>query len=149
MTDTGHHRSLSAPSAFDALYGLELESVSDEVVHARVAVRAHHLQPAGAVHGGVLAAMAESMASVATLRAVRPDGMTAAGLSNHASFLRPVTGPAVEGVARRRHRGRGTWVWEVELSDDAGRLCALVRVTVAVRPAPGGGSGASDPQVPR
>ena len=125
----------SAPSPFDALYGLELLSVSDEEVRARVSVRAHHLQPAGAVHGGVLAAMAESMASVATHEAVQGDDMTAAGLSNHASFLRPVTGTAIEGLARRRHRGRGTWVWEAELSDDAGRLCALVRVTVAVRPA--------------
>ena len=128
-----------APSPFDALYGLELLAVSDEEVRARVAVRDHHLQPAGAVHGGVLAAMAESMASVATHRAVRPDGMIAAGLSNHASFLRPVMGTRVEGVARRRHRGRGTWVWEVELSDDAGRLCALVRLTVAVRAVSGGG----------
>ncbi len=122
-----------APSPFDALYGLELLSVSDEEVRARVSVRAHHLQPAGAVHGGVLAAMAESMASVATHGAVSADGLTAAGLSNHASFLRPVTGARIEGIARRRHRGRGTWVWEAELSDDAGRLCALVRVTVAVR----------------
>ena len=135
MTEDRDDRWLPAPSAFDAHYGLELGSVSEDSVRARVAVKAHHLQPAGAVHGGVLAAMAESMASVATLRAVQPEGMTAAGLSNHASFLRPVTGTAIEGVARRRHRGRGTWVWEVELSDDANRLCALVRVTVAVRPA--------------
>lgn len=149
MTEDGDDRSLPAPSAFDALYGLELTSVSEEVVHARVAVRAHHLQPAGAVHGGVLAAMAESMASVATLRTVQADGMTAAGLSNHASFLRPVTGTAIEAVARRRHRGRGTWVWEAELSDDAGRLCALVRVTVAVRPARADAAGPPPSQVPR
>ena len=37
-------------------------------------------------------------------------------------------------VARARHRGRTTWVWEVELTDDDGRLCVLTRVTVAVRP---------------
>ena len=40
-------------------------------------------------------------------------------------------------VAKRRHRGRTTWVWEVEISDDQQRLCALVRMTIAVRPAPG------------
>ena len=125
-----------APSPFDALYGLELLAVSEEEVRARVAVRPHHLQPAGAVHGGVIAAMAESMASAATHRAVRAGGMSAAGLSNHASFLRPVTGAAIHAIARRRHRGRGTWVWEAEFSDEAGRLCALVRVTVAVRPDP-------------
>ena len=133
-----------APSPFDALYGLELLEVSEEEVRARVALREHHRQPAGAVHGGVIASMAESMASVATHRAVSPDGMLAAGLSNHASFLRPVTGTAIEAMARRRHRGRGTWVWEAEFCDDAGRLCALVRVTVAVRP---DGSGARPSEV--
>ncbi|CAA9494208.1 MAG: hypothetical protein AVDCRST_MAG38-2818 [uncultured Solirubrobacteraceae bacterium] len=133
MSGEADRASLPAPSAFDALYGLELLAVSDEEVRARVAVKPHHLQPAGAVHGGVIAAMAESMASVATWQAVRGDGLGAAGLSNHASFLRPVTGATLEGIARRRHRGRGTWVWEAEFSDDTGRLCALVRVTVAVR----------------
>ena len=35
-----------------------------------------------------------------------------------------------------RHRGRTTWVWDVEFTDDDGRVCALSRVTLAVRPAP-------------
>jgi uncharacterized protein (TIGR00369 family) len=39
----------------------------------------------------------------------------------------------IHGLARRRHRGRTTWVWDVELTDDEGRLCALSRVTIAVR----------------
>jgi 1,4-dihydroxy-2-naphthoyl-CoA hydrolase len=36
-------------------------------------------------------------------------------------------------VARRRHRGRTTWVWDVDFTDDAGRLCATTRMTIAVR----------------
>ncbi len=134
MSEAGESAGRPAPSAFDALYGLELLAVSDDEVRGRVAVRPHHLQPAGAVHGGVIAAMAESMASLATHRAVEHDGMAAAGLSNHASFLRPVTGAVLEATGRRRHRGRSTWVWEIEFSDGEGRLCALVRMTVAVRP---------------
>ena len=62
------------------------------------------------------------------------DGNTAMGLSNQTSFLRPITGGTITAVARARHRGRTTWVWEVELTDDAGKLCVLTRVTVAVRP---------------
>lgn len=127
---------VAAPSAFDSHYGLELLSVSDERVEARVAVRPHHLQPAGVVHGGVVAAMAEGMASLATHRAVAADGMGAAGITNQVSFLRPLPGPTITAVARRRHRGRTTWVWDVEVADDAGRLCALVRMTIAVRPLP-------------
>ena len=128
----------SIPEAvgFDRLYGLELVSASDEEVRARVRVRDELRQPAGLVHGGVFASIAESITSMATWAAVHGDGRTAQGLSNQTSFLRPVTGGTIHAVARRRHRGRTTWVWEVDITDDDERLCALVRMTVAVREAP-------------
>jgi uncharacterized protein (TIGR00369 family) len=88
------------------------------------------------VHGGAYAAIAESLASAATYQAVTGDGMTALGLSNHTSFLRPVLDGTVEVEARRVHRGRTTWLWDVDHRDGEGRLCAVSRVTVAVRPAP-------------
>jgi 1,4-dihydroxy-2-naphthoyl-CoA hydrolase len=121
---------------FDALYGLEVLEVTDEVVRAQVPVRDEIKQVMGLVHGGVYASFAESIASMATGRAVYPDGMIAQGQSNQTSFLRPILDGTVHAVARRRHRGRTTWVWEVDIADDAGRLCALVRMTVAVRPLP-------------
>jgi 1,4-dihydroxy-2-naphthoyl-CoA hydrolase len=121
---------------FDGLYGLELLSLTDEEVTARVVVRDELRQPAGLVHGGVYASLAESMCSIATWAAVHDEGRTAQGLSNQTSFLRPITDGTIHAVGRRRHRGRTTWVWEVDISDDAGRLCALVRMTVAIRDAP-------------
>jgi uncharacterized protein (TIGR00369 family) len=124
-----------ALSGFDGLYGLEILTVSDEEVTAQVRVRDELLQPAGLVHGGVFASIAESIASLATWWAVQADGRSAQGLSNQTSFLRPITGGTIHATARRRHRGRTTWVWEVEIIDDQERLCALVRMTIAVRDA--------------
>jgi 1,4-dihydroxy-2-naphthoyl-CoA hydrolase len=124
-----------AMPGFDGLYGLEIHAISGEEVVAQVPVRAELLQPAGLVHGGVFASIAESMTSMATWYSVQPDGQTAQGLSNQTSFLRPILGGTIHAVARRRHRGRTTWVWEVEISDDEQRLCALVRMTIAVRAA--------------
>jgi 1,4-dihydroxy-2-naphthoyl-CoA hydrolase len=121
------------PVGFDRLYGLEIVSIDDEEVRARVAVRDELLQPAGLVHGGVFASMAESMASMATWLAVHEEGKSAMGQSNQTSFLRPLLSGTIHATARRRHRGRTTWVWEVDITDDDGRLCALVRMTVAVR----------------
>ena len=118
---------------FDGLYGLEVVTISDEEVSARVAVRDELLQPAGLVHGGVFASIAESITSIATWSAVKGEGRTAQGLSNQTSFLRPIVGGTIHAIARRRHRGRTTWVWEVEITDDQQRLCALVRMTIAVR----------------
>jgi 1,4-dihydroxy-2-naphthoyl-CoA hydrolase len=99
-------------------------------------VREHVTQPFGLVHGGVHAAIAEGLASLGTNHGVAADGNAALGMSNQSSFLRPVADGTLHATARRRHRGRTTWVWDVEVMDDEGRLCALCRVTVAVRPVP-------------
>ena len=125
------------PVGFDRHYGLEIVSMDENEVRARVKVRDEILQPAGLVHGGVFASMAESMTSVATWVAVHEQGKSAMGLSNQTSFLRPIVSGTIHAVGRCRHRGRTTWVWEVDITDDDDRLCALVRMTVAVRDAPG------------
>jgi 1,4-dihydroxy-2-naphthoyl-CoA hydrolase len=123
-------------SAFDRHYGLELVECSDELVRGRVPVREHVTQPTGVVHGGVHAAIAEGLASLGTNHGVAAEGKFGLGMSNQSSFLRPIGGGTIHATARRRHRGRTTWVWDVELTDDEGRLCALSRVTVAVRSGP-------------
>jgi uncharacterized protein (TIGR00369 family) len=120
---------------FDSVVGLEYTELSDELAAGRVQVRDELKQPAGLVHGGVYASIAESLASIATHVAVMPEGKIATGLSNQTSFLRPITEGTIHATARARHRGRTTWVWEVEFEDDAGRLCVLTRMTVAVRDA--------------
>jgi 1,4-dihydroxy-2-naphthoyl-CoA hydrolase len=121
---------------FDRHYGLQLLDVDELQVSARVPVREEIKQPAGLVHGGVYASIAESMASLATALAVMPQGETAMGLSNSTSFLRPITEGSVHAHATRLHRGRTTWVWDVRFSDDAGRTCAVTRMTIAVRRLP-------------
>jgi 1,4-dihydroxy-2-naphthoyl-CoA hydrolase len=123
-------------SPFDRHYGLELDEATEELVRARVPVRDHLLQPVGLVHGGVYASIAEALASVGTNVAVVPTGNIGLGMSNHSTFLRPIKTGTIHGTARPRHRGRTTWVWDVELTDDEGRVCALSRVTIAVRPLP-------------
>jgi 1,4-dihydroxy-2-naphthoyl-CoA hydrolase len=127
----------SLTDGFDGLYGLTVTASEEGLVRGTVDVRDELKQPAGLVHGGVYASMAESLTSTGTYLAVAPDGLAAMGLSNHTSFLRPVTEGHVHAEARARHRGRTTWVWEVEFTDDEGRLCALCRTTIAVR-APAG-----------
>jgi 1,4-dihydroxy-2-naphthoyl-CoA hydrolase len=121
------------PVGFDRLYGLELLALGDDEVRAQVEVRDELLQIAGLVHGGVFASIAESITSIGTWKAVQERGRTAQGMSNQTSFLRPITGGTIHAVAHPRHKGRTTWVWEVEITDDEGRLCALVRMTIAVR----------------
>ena len=123
-------------STLDGALGFELLEASEDRVTGRFDVTDAVRQPMGIVHGGAYAAMAETMASATTYMHVHGDGNIAVGQSNQTSFLRPVTEGTVHGDGRRRHRGRTSWIWEIDFTDDAGRLCAISRVTMAVRPAP-------------
>jgi uncharacterized protein (TIGR00369 family) len=127
------HLPYEAEHGYDALYGLVITEASDDLVRAAVAVRDELKQPYGLVHGGVYASIAESIASLGTGMVVAGEGKLAMGLANQTSFVRPITAGTIHAVAHRRHRGRTTWVWDVEISDDDGRLCVLTRMTIAVR----------------
>lgn len=121
-------------SHFDELVGTEW--LDDDPDHARVRIelRDELRQPVGLLHGGVLSTLVESVCSRATALAVLDDGMAAMGQSIAVSFIRPITEGAAEVTARAHHRGRTTWVWNAEVTNDDGKTCALAQMTIAVRP---------------
>jgi uncharacterized protein (TIGR00369 family) len=123
----------TAEQGFDSVLGLTITHATEDEVRAEVPVREELKQPFGLVHGGVYAAIAESIASLGTAFAVVSDGKIAMGLANQTSFMRPITKGVIHATARALHRGRTTWVWDVEITDDTGRLCVVTRMTVAVR----------------
>ena|SRR6476469_8079471 len=123
-------------SPFDQLIGTQWVSDDPDEARARIEVRDELMQPTGLVHGGVLSTLVESVCSRATAVAVLDEGMIAMGQSLDVSWVRPVTRGSLEVIARARHRGRTTWIWDAEVTDDDGRLCALARMTIAVRPMP-------------
>ena len=126
----GEHAPL-VTGGLPAAMGIELLEAEGDVARGRIEVTERTLQPYGIVHGGTFAALAETVASAATHMHVRPN--LAIGQSNNTSFIRPASSGNIHARARTRHRGRTTWVWDVEMTDDEGRLCAFSIVTVAVR----------------
>ena len=119
--------------------GFEYLEAGSEHARGRFEVRNTHKQPFGIVHGGVYAAFAEGLCSSATYLNVHERGKVAVGSSNFTSFLRPVSEGVVSANARALHSGRTSWVWECEFTTEAGKRCAISRVTLAV----------IDPQPPR
>ena len=119
--------------ALGELIGIEHLDAGDGEARARVAVADRILQPYGLVHGGVYPVVVETICSKATHEAVAEEGKVALGQSNSVTFLRPISAGHVNAFARVRHRGRTSWVWQVEITDDDGRLCALGEMVVAVR----------------
>jgi 1,4-dihydroxy-2-naphthoyl-CoA hydrolase len=124
------------PGTLDDVLGFELLEASAERVKARFAVEKRVQQPFGLVHGGAYMALAESIASIATFGAVAGEGNIAVGQANDNHFFRPVTEGFVHAEGTPIHRGRTSWVWDLRFTDDDDRLCAVSRVTIAVRPAP-------------
>jgi uncharacterized protein (TIGR00369 family) len=125
--------------SFDALYGLELLGHGfgeDGVLRGRVRVRPELLGAEHRLHGGVPAAIAETLASRGTALMTMPHGLVASGLSNDTTVIVAVgEGATLHAEATALSRGDDFWVWSVQLRDDAGTLCAFSRVTIAVRPA--------------
>ena len=103
-----------------ALLAVQITERAEDQVRARLPVTDALRQPLGLVHGGVFATLADAL-TITEGRAI----------SSQTSFLRPITEGTIHALARRRHKGRTTAVWEVDITDDAGRLCALVRITAA------------------
>jgi 1,4-dihydroxy-2-naphthoyl-CoA hydrolase len=124
---------VSFEGALDDFLGFELVEAGADGGVARMPITDRVRQRFGVVHGGAHAALAEMLASEATVAAVADPDKLVMGSSNFTTFLRPVTEGTVTARARALHRGRTSWVWDVELSGDDGRLCAVSRVTIAVR----------------
>lgn len=135
MTEDAQAAPVAPQNLNDAL-GMTVGDFDEERIAGSFEVADRVRQPFGIVHGGAYAALAETLASVATYFAVQGNGDIAVGQNNDTSFLRPVSEGTVHALGTRRHRGRTSWIWDVEFTDDKGRVCALSRVTIAVRPAP-------------
>ena len=123
---------LAWEDTWDGLVGFRVEASSGERAKASFEVQTHHKQSFGVVHGGVYSSLAEGLCSAATWQA-HGGAKIVMGTSNHTSFLRPVFDGTVTVEAVAKHSGRTTAVWEAEFRDGEGKLCALTRVSLAIR----------------
>ena len=114
-----------------AQLGMEMLEVGDDFIRGRVPVDARTRQPYGLLHGGVSVVLAETLGSCGAAFSC-PEGHRAVGLDINANHLRGATSGWVTGVTRPIHRGRTTQVWQIDLTNDAGELTCVSRITMAV-----------------
>lgn len=95
-----------------------------------------HHTPQGIVHGGLYTGAVETAASVGATLAVQQNRQFAVGVDNLTDFVRPVRQGRLEVEARAASQGKTLQLWEVEITDDRGRLVAKGRVRLANRPLP-------------
>jgi len=111
--------------------GIEFLEVGDDFIRARVPVDTRTKQPYGLLHGGVSVVLAETLGSCAAVSCC-PEGYRAVGLDINANHLRSATQGWVTGTTRPVHIGRTTQVWQIDLTNDAGELTCVSRITMAV-----------------
>jgi 1,4-dihydroxy-2-naphthoyl-CoA hydrolase len=95
------------------------------------------LQLAGIVNGGVYCTIIESLASVGggVWYVAQGNKGTVVGVNNNTDFLRSVSEGKVYGEATPLHRGRLQQLWQVVLTDGAGRTVARGQVRLQNLPA--------------
>lgn len=116
--------SLTEASAFVRAAAFMPEELSGTLVTGTIDLGKQHHTPWGIVHGGVYATAIESAASIGASLAVREQGMVAVGLTNTTHFLRSVNEGRVQVRAVPLNQGRTQQLWQVDISDAAGKLLA-------------------------
>lgn len=110
------------------LLGFEVESVHDGRAIFRLDVRPRHKQIHGVVHGGILAALADTTAAIAAYTVV-PRGVELATLELKINYLEPVSGGRVKADGRVLRRGRNFVVTECEIWNESGSMAAKALLT--------------------
>lgn len=111
--------------------GIEFLEVGEDFIRGRVPVDHRTQQPYGRLHGGVSVVLAETLGSCGAAFSV-PEGYRAVGLDINANHLRGASSGWVTGTARPVHIGRTTQVWQIDLSNDAGELTCVSRITMSI-----------------
>jgi uncharacterized protein (TIGR00369 family) len=123
-------------SPFHQWAGMELVSVGDGQAAVSMRLEAHHFNPQGIVHGGIIAAVADTSIGLA-LRSKLKAGFTHRTAQLNVHFLAKGEGDVLVGRGRSVHLGQRMGYGEAEVTDAQGRLLARATATFIVLPAPG------------
>jgi 1,4-dihydroxy-2-naphthoyl-CoA hydrolase len=111
--------------------GIELVEAAVERVVATMPVQGN-TQPHGILHGGASVTLAETLGSVGAALHAGPERVVV-GVDINATHHRAMTSGLVTGTATPLHLGRSTAVYEIVITDDAGRRVCTSRITCMIR----------------
>jgi len=119
----------AGPGGFAQRLGAEVERADDGSARIRFEAREEHLNPAGTLHGGVLATLVDTAMGTAVRSTVEDDVPATSQLT--VTYLRPGRPGTVEVTARVRTRGEHLTVCEADVEQD-GRSLAHAVATFAL-----------------
>jgi uncharacterized protein (TIGR00369 family) len=114
------------------LLGIKITHISTEKVTAELSVTETVANRNGAMHGGVVMALADNLGGTAAVANLPKGGRTATIESKTNFFAAIPLGDTAYAECTPLHRGRTTTVWQTKITRGDGRLCALVTQTQIV-----------------
>lgn len=117
--------------SFNEVMGFEVLEARRGFARVGLPVRPALFQPNGVVHGGVLAALADTAGGVGSY-ASYPVGTEVMTVEMKVNFLRPASGGVLVGEARALHLGRRTSAWEIRVLGAEERLACFASATYMV-----------------
>ena len=108
--------------------GIEVLALEPGKSQLRMPFRTEMTQPAGILHGGAIAALADSGVAQALVATV-PLGTQFTTIELKINYLRPVSEGTLWAHSELLHVGRRTALGEVTLTNDAGKLVAKAMMT--------------------
>ena len=112
--------------------GIEITEIGQGYICGKMPVDHRTHQPMGQLHGGASVVLAESLASMGASLQVDLTKKACIGLEINANHIRSVREGWVYAKASAVHAGRSTQIWETRITNDAGDLVCISRMTVAV-----------------
>jgi uncharacterized protein (TIGR00369 family) len=109
-------------------FGFELEAAEPGRARLRMKVRPRHRQVHGVVHGGILAALADTAGGLATYMSV-PRGTRVATIEMKINYLEAVERGTLTAEARVIRLGRNFAVVEADVREQDARLVARALMT--------------------
>ncbi|WP_100753976.1 hotdog fold thioesterase [Vibrio salilacus] len=106
--------------------------VGDDYISATMPVCSFTHQPLGMLHGGASVVLAETLGSLAANFCVDKDSYCV-GLDINANHVRSMRSGKVIGTAKPIHLGVSTQVWQINITDERGRLVCTSRLTIAIK----------------
>ncbi len=111
------------------LLGIEVVEARADRVLARLTVREDVCTRGGILHGGAFMALADTAGAIGAVLNLRPGDNTMT-IESKTNFLgSAVLGAVVTAEALPVHIGRRSSVWQTRITNDAGKLLALVTQT--------------------
>jgi 1,4-dihydroxy-2-naphthoyl-CoA hydrolase len=113
--------------------GIEFTEVTPDYICAKMPVDNRTKQPMGLLHGGASVTLAESVGSIASwLSLENTEKQAAVGVEINANHLKSAREGYVYAKCTPLKVGRTMHVWDIKITNDAGDLVCVSRLTTAI-----------------